>query len=203
MKTEPIVVTGSIGSGKSFVLDVIRKEAKVPVSFFSFDEFTKELYQREDVQNFLMVMFGTTDRAKISDMVFKSPAMRDSLNDFFFSHVEEKFLQLVNERTSHGLVIEFPLYFEVKNRSDAVKLARNKVKVLAVVCDDAVRKSRIKFRDGISDEKINAILESQVPQEYKIENADYVIDNTNGNCINHVRDLMKTKFKKVFYSVDS
>lgn len=202
MRTEPIVITGSIGSGKSFVIDAIRKESTEPVDFFSFDQYTRELYQREDVRNFLTVMFGTTDRSKISEMVYKSPVMKDGLDNFFFDLVEEKFIELLNERHG-GLVIEFPMYFEMKQRSEKIKLARNKVKVVAVVADDEVRRARIKVRDGSSNEKIDAIFATQVPQTFKIENADYVIDNTHGNCINHIRDLMKTKFKRVFYSADA
>lgn len=203
MKTEPIVVTGSIGSGKSFVLDVIRKESKIPVSFFSFDEYTRELYARQDVQDFLTVMFGTTDRKKISDIVFKYPELKSGLDDYFFGLVEKKFMELITEKSGHGLVIEFPMYFEMKQRSALMKMARNKVKVIAVVCDEEIRRQRIKNRDGISEEKIAAILSSQVAQEFKIENADYVIDNTHGECEVHVRDLMKTKFKKVFFHADS
>lgn len=213
MKIETIVVTGSIGSGKSFVLNTIKKESEVKVGFFSFDEFTKELYLREDVRNFLTVMFGTTDRSKISDMVFAAGRqmgktetvniMREGLNDFFFGLVEEKFLELLNRKERSSLIIEFPMYFEMLERSNAMKLARSKVKVIAIACDDAVRMQRVKNRDNFDEAKIKAIIASQVGQEFKIENADYVIDTTDGQCETHVKDLMKSKFKKVFFHVDS
>ena len=60
MKIETIVVTGSIGSGKSSVLETIKRESEAKVEFFSFDDYTKELYKREDVRNFLTVMFGNS-----------------------------------------------------------------------------------------------------------------------------------------------
>lgn len=212
MKNEIIVVTGSIGSGKSHVLETIKSFSQVKVDFFSFDEFTRELYLREDVRDFLTVMFGTTDRSKISDMVFAAGRqmgktetvniLREQLNDFFFKLVEEKFIELVNRKQNSTLVIEMPLFFEMKERSTAIQMVRSKVKVIAVVCDEAVRMQRVKLRDGFSEDKIKSIVSSQIPQEVKVEKADYVIDTTDGHCDVHVQDLMKVKFKKVFQHVD-
>ena len=212
MKNEIIVVTGSIGSGKSRVLETIKNLSQVKVDFFSFDEFTRELYLREDVRDFLTVMFGTTDRSKISDMVFAAgrqmgktetvSILHEQLNDFFFKLVEEKFIELVNRKQNSTLVIEMPLFFEMKERSSAIQMVRSKVKVIAVVCDEAVRMQRVKLRDGFSEDKIKSIVSSQIPQEVKVEKADYVIDTTDGHCDVHVQDLMKVKFKKVFQHVD-
>ena len=209
MKIETIVVTGSIGSGKSRVLETIRNLSEVKVGFFSFDEYTKELYDREDTKKFLTMMFGTTDRKKISDMVFAAGRqmgktetvniLLDQLNDFFFKLVEDKFLELVNRKQHSTMVIEMPLFFEMKERSIPIKMARSKVKVIAVVCDNDVRIERVKNRDGFTEEKIRSIIDSQVSQSYKIENADYAIDTTDGHCEVHVEDLMKHKFKKVFF----
>lgn len=212
MKNETIVVTGSIGSGKSRVLEAIKNFSQVKVDFFSFDEFTRELYLREDVRDFLTVMFGTTDRSKISDIVFAAgrqmgktktvSILREQLNDFFFKLVEERFIELVNRKQNSTLVIEMPLFFEMKERSSAIQMVRSKVKVIAVVCDEAVRMQRVKLRDGFSEDKIKSIVSSQIPQEVKVEKADYVIDTTDGHCDVHVQDLMKVKFKKVFQHVD-
>lgn len=212
MKNETIVVTGSIGSGKSRVLEAIKNFSQVKVDFFSFDEFTRELYLREDVRDFLTVMFGTTDRSKISDMVFAAGRqmgktetvniLREQLNDFFFKLVEEKFIELVNRKQNSTLVIEMPLFFEMKEHSTAIQMVRSKVKVIAVVCDEAVRMQRVKLRDGFSEDKIKSIVSSQIPQEVKVEKADYVIDTTDGHCDFRVQDLMKVKFKKVFQHAD-
>ena len=209
MKIETIVVTGNIGSGKSTVLNTIKAESQVKVEFFSFDDFTRELYEREDVKAFLVAMFGTSDRKEISDKVFASArqigktevanVLRDSLNEHFFKFVEDKFLELVNRKAHHTLVIEFPMFFEMKQRSIPIQMVRSKVKVITVACDDEIRMQRVKSRDGFSEEKIAAIIASQFPQSVKIENADYVIDTSNGHCENHIRDLMKVKFKRVFH----
>ena len=208
MKIETIVVTGNIGSGKSTVINTIKATSQVKVEFFSFDDFTRELYNREDVKAFLVAMFGTSDRKEISDKVFAASrqmgkteiahVLRDSLNEYFFKFVEEKFLELVNRKNHQTLVIEFPMFFEMKQRSIPIQMARSKVKVITVACDESLRLERVKNRDGFTEEKIAAIVASQLPQEFKVENADYVIDTSNDHCETRIRDLMKVKFKRVF-----
>ena len=208
MKIETIVVTGNIGSGKSTVINTIKAESKVKVEFFNFDDYTRELYERDDVKAFLKAMFGTTDRKEISDKVFAAGrqlgktevanALLESLNEFFFKLVEEKFLELVNRKQHHTTVIEFPMFFEMKQRSLPIQMARSKVKVITVACDDDLRMSRVKSRDGFNEGKIAAIVASQLPQSVKVENADYVIDTSHGHCETRIRDLMKVKFKRVF-----
>ena len=209
MKTETIVVTGNIGSGKSTVINTIKAESGVKVEFFNFDDFTRELYERDDVKTFLTTMFGTTDRKEISDKVFAAgrqlgkteigDVLRDGLNEFFFKLVEDKFLELVNRKSHQTVVIEFPMFFEMKQRSIPIQMARSKVKVITVACDEDLRMARVKSRDGVSEEKVAAIVASQFPQEVKVENADYVIDTSHGHCVNHIRDLMRVKFKRVFH----
>lgn len=209
MKFETIIVTGGIGSGKSRALEAIKAESEVKVDFFSFDDYTKELYTRQDVLDFLQVMFGTTDRSKISNMVFKSArssgktqstnVMLESLNKYFFGLVEAKFLELVNRKAHSTLVIEFPMFFEMKELSNEIKLARSKVKVIAITCDAAVRYQRVQSRDGADAEKIKAIMESQLDQDAKASRSDYIIDTTDGNTDIKVRELIRSKFKKAFY----
>ena len=207
MKPEIIVVTGNIGSGKSTVINKI-KEMNGSIDFFNFDDYTKELYQQDDVKKFLMSMFGTDNKAEISDKVFNNDAhqlgksemstiMLETLNDFFFKRVEEKFSKLVNEARRH-LVIEFPMFFEMMEKSEVFKLLRSKVKVIAVVCDNKIRRKRVKARDGFDGSKIDKIFRSQMEQTKKIEKSDYYIDTSLENCDIILNELLKTKFKKVF-----
>lgn len=200
MKNEIIVVSGGIGLGKSTFIKAINEFSEVKVDFFSFDDFTKELFKRSDVQDFLMIMFGTTDQLKISDMVFKHEALLQSLNEFLFQFVEEKFLELVNTKHHHPLVIEFPMFFEVKEISDAIKFVRDKFKVVLITADDSVRINRVKHRNNFTEEKIKNIMAAQMSQEKKAVLADYVVDTSNQETKHAAEQLMKNKFKKVFFS---
>lgn len=208
MKIETIVITGGIGSGKSSVIEAIKRQTEKKVSFFNFDDFTEELYEREDVKKFLNTLFGTTDKKEISDIVLNgeesetTKIMREELNEFFFSLVEEKFIELVNRKPVSTLIIEMPMFFEMKKVSPKMQMVRTKVKVIVVTADDDVRIARVKNRDGFTEDKIRNIMSVQEPQQYKIEKADYVIDNTNGDCDDNVIDLMKSKFMKVFFNAE-
>jgi dephospho-CoA kinase len=200
MNNEIIVVTGNIGSGKSFLVDRIKdlaNENDVKVDYFNFDDFTKELYQNQEVQNYLLTMFGTLDKTKISDIVFSTPSMLEALNNFFFAFVEHKFIELVDGKKHHPLVIEFPMYFEMKERSTEMQLNRHKVKVITVICSDEARINRVMARDNTSREKVEQIVASQLPQEYKMTHADYVVDTSKSDA-KSLTELLTTKFKKVF-----
>ena len=189
MKIETVVVTGGIGSGKSSVIEMIKQTSEVKVDFFNFDDYTNELYTKDEVKDFLVTMFGTSDKAEISNIVFDkdkqdtSKILLDELNEFFFKMVESKFIELVNRKHGHTLVIEMPMYFEMKKLSTNMQMTRSKVKVIVVACDDDVRIARVKQRDDFTEEKIRDIMSVQMPQSIKIENADYVIDTTDGKNI--------------------
>lgn len=200
MKNEIIVISGGIGSGKTSFINAIKELSEVKIDFFSFDEFTKELFKKNEVQEFLMIMFGTTEQSKISDMVFKHEALLQSLNEFLFNFVEEKFLELVNMKHHHPLVIEFPMFFEVKEISDAIKFVRDKFKVVLITADESVRMNRVKNRNNFSEEKIKNIFKAQMQQDQKIVLADYVVDTSNQTSMEAAEKLMKNKFKKVFFS---
>lgn len=213
MKIETIVITGGIGSGKSRVLETIKKQSEIKVDFFSFDEYTRELYELQSVKSFLMTMFGTDDRTKISDMVFASGSqmgktetvniLREQLNDYFFKLVEEKFLELVARKTHRTLVIEMPMYFNMEEASILMRMVRSKYKVVVVGCDDDVQIERVKSRDGFTEEKIRNIMASQKDKFYQVEHADYVIDTTNNDTEQQVITLMRDRFKKVFFHVEA
>ena len=206
MKIETVVVTGGIGSGKSSVIEMIKQTSEVKVDFFNFDDYTNELYTKDEVKDFLVTMFGTSDKVEISNIVFDkdkqdtSKILLDELNEFFFKMVESKFIELVNRKHGHTLVIEMPMYFEMKKLSTNMQMTRSKVKVIVVACDDDVRIARVKQRDDFTEEKIRDIMSVQMPQSIKIENADYVIDTTDGkNTEVQVLNLLTDKFKKVFF----
>lgn len=202
MKTETIVITGSIGSGKSSVVKAIGELSPIKLDFFNFDDYTKELYQRHDVQEFLMVMFGTTDKSKISNIVYKSEEMYENLNKAFFAFVESKFIELITRKEHGVLVIEFPMYFEMLQKSVCMQLQRSQAKVIVVTCDDEVRLDRVRNRDGSNSQKVAAILNHQMSQEDKKLKADYQIDTTDTATVNaRLETLMRERFKKVFYHV--
>jgi dephospho-CoA kinase len=69
------------------------------------------------------------------------------------------------------LLVDVPLLLEVgvANRFD---------KVVVVYASESVQIKRLMQRDGISEEEAKQALKAQIPLSKKVEQADYVIDNS-------------------------
>ena len=176
---KPIIITGNIGSGKSTLIKGICGEFP-NIRTFSFDDFTKELYQQPEIVDFLIEHFGTADKSTVSDLIFGTSGdeMREKLNSHFYKLVEEKFVDLVTVPQDAPLLIEMPLYFEMLAKSQSMQMLRNCVYVVTVIADDSVRIERVKNRDGFTLEKIQVIMNKQMDQQEKVAGSDFCLDNT-------------------------
>ena len=137
---KPIIITGNIGSGKSTLIKGICEEFP-NIRNFSFDNYTKELYQQPEIVDFLIEHFGTADKSAVSDLIFGASGdeMREKLNSHFYRLVEAKFIDLVTSHQDTPLLIEMPLYFEMLSKSQFMQMLRNYVYVVTVIADDSVR----------------------------------------------------------------
>jgi dephospho-CoA kinase len=52
--------------------------------------------------------------------------------------------------------------------------------ILVIDCPMEIQVNRVKLRDGLSDSQITVIINSQVSRTRRLENADSIIDNTQG-----------------------
>ncbi|CAD5224196.1 unnamed protein product [Bursaphelenchus okinawaensis] len=73
-------------------------------------------------------------------------------------------------RGNRYVVLDIPLLFEGG-------LNRVVQKIVVVSCDPETQLSRLCKRDGLSEEQAEARIRSQLPNEYKVKRATYVIDN--------------------------
>jgi guanylate kinase len=99
-------------------------------------------------------------------------------------------------------VSTFDKLFEMKVRyfENTAKFVRDKFKVVLITADDSVRINRVKHRNNFTEEKIKNIMAAQMSQEKKAVLADYVVDTSNQETKHAAEQLMKNKFKKVFFS---
>lgn len=164
-----IVFTGNIGCGKSTVVSAL-SNLLPEYEFHDVDVLVHELYQDHNFQSWLLKEFGTSDRTRVSNIAFSDHLKCKML--------EAKSIELLHDAVmaiweKPNTVLEFPLYFEMGY--DRYKTPDTVV--VAVTCSDDFQYSRVKTRDGFSDEKIQAIMAKQLTQERKAELADYVIEN--------------------------
>jgi dephospho-CoA kinase len=174
-----IGITGSIGSGKSTVGNILESLA-VPV--IDTDMVVhKILAESKPAQEQILAAFGkeilndTTnaiDRAKLGALVFSNENKRKQLEAIVHPLVlEECTRQIATLSQAPQIAVLVPLLFEagLEDRYD---------EVWVVVTKESDIRSRLQKRDGLSNEEIDQRLAAQLPQKEKAARADAIIDNS-------------------------
>ena len=185
-----IGLTGNIGSGKSTVADIFRKEG-IPV--ISSDEIVHTLYgQDQELQDFLVQEFGSTDKKIIARQIFGKEENKQKRRILLESKIHPKvemylhnWVQLHEDKPI--LVNDVPLLFEAK-------LEDRFQKIIVVGIKKDLQIARIQARNPeMSLEEIENRIDSQMSQEEKIARADYVIHNNSGllNLAEEVKIIVK------------
>lgn len=157
-----IVITGSIGAGKSTV--ITRLVTLLPGYFVvSADGLVRELYaHNEAFREELRQRFGTVDRKEISALVLTGAhadnGAREWLANLSLVHLAPVVDALFEKK---NLIFEFPLFFEYP------RWAQKADEVIMLDCPEAIRRERVKARDNITDEMFDRIQGNQLPDEVK------------------------------------
>ena len=169
-----LALTGSIGMGKSTVADMFER-AGIPV--FDADAVVRALQGSggELVETIEQHFPGTTsaegvDRDALSKEVLADPEKLARLEAIVHPAVHRaraKFL--LENQGKPALLFEIPLLFETGGHE-----AFDKVIVVSAPAD--VQRARVLARPGMTEEKLNALLARQMPDEEKRRAADFVID---------------------------
>jgi dephospho-CoA kinase len=178
MKTKVVGITGTIASGKSLVGRLL-SEAGVPV--LDTDHICHEVEANDrEVRKALLERFGpqvfenggALNRKKLGRIVFDNPEALRQLNDIVHPAIRAELQRQVAELSGVPLVaVLVPLLFEagVEKQYD---------EIWTVTAADAVVRTRLKLRDGISDEDADKRLGAQFSQQEKIARSNRVIDNS-------------------------
>jgi dephospho-CoA kinase len=172
-----IGLTGGIGCGKTTVSELFA-ELNAPV--IDADNIAHELVQPgqealdEIAQTFgkgILDQNGSLNRARLREIVFSEPGQKLMLEAILhprvFATIQEKMLHI----DTPYCILSIPLLFETK-KADFVD------RILVVDCPVELQIMRVKQRDHITNERIQSIIDSQVTRDYRLRNADDVIDNT-------------------------
>ncbi|MBL0848731.1 MAG: dephospho-CoA kinase [Candidatus Liberibacter ctenarytainae] len=169
-----IGLTGSIGTGKTTVAGLLRKE-KIPV--ISSDDIVNQLYQHEAVdiigKNFpRSIQNGKVDKKFLLEELKKSPKKIDVLEKIVHPMVriyEQKILNELLHRGEKMVFFDTPLIFE-----------KNKVSffdaIVVVTCSFETQFQRVLSRKKHTKESFLFILSNQMSDKEKISRADYIID---------------------------
>lgn len=183
METKTLVlgVTGNIASGKS---TVVKELARRGAAVLDADQLAREVVESGSlVLKKLVKLFGTEilqpdgslNRDRLGQMVFADVKVRAMLNQIIHPEIGKRSverLQELKQRTDIPLIVyEASLLFEVGAESRVDK-------ILVIKIDPEEQLKRLMARDRLSEERARQRMESQMPQQQKLERADYVIDNS-------------------------
>jgi len=174
-------LTGGIASGKSTVSRIF---ASFGAKVLDADEVAREvLLPGQPAWTKLRRAFGqeffhpdgTVKRKQLRKLVFADPEKRSQLNAIVHPEVMKEInrrSEILSSSVQTGvLLVDVPLLLEVgvANRFD---------KVVVVYVSKSVQVNRLQQRDGISEEEAKQALKAQMALSKKVEQADYVIDNS-------------------------
>lgn len=187
-----IGITGSSGSGKSTVCDILKREYNVKI--IDADKIAKQLskkgtgYLNDIVKEFgenILDEKGELDRKKLANIIYRDSEKRNKLNNCTFKYIKNEIEREIKEENGAStIVIDAPLLFECK-------LENMCESVIGVISNKNMQITRIMSRDGINCIEAEKRLDSQQTNEFYIEKCDEIIEN-NGNI-----DDIKNKVKKI------
>lgn len=171
-------LTGSIGMGKSTTAKMF-SDFGVPVH--DSDAAVHRLYRGKAAPLVEAAFPGTTvdgvvDRTKLAERVLGDKAALDRLEQIIHPLVRADaavFLRPLHAGGTPLAVLDIPLLYETDGR--------NRVDMVAVVtAPPDIQRERVLSRPGMTQEKFEAILAKQVPDDRKRQMADFVIDTGQG-----------------------
>jgi transcription termination factor Rho len=175
-----IGLTGTVGSGKTTVSELFEKRGAVIIDA---DEIARRLEAKgTPIYKKILEAFGKEhpeivngkgeiDREALAKVIFKTDKKRKILNEIVHPAVRQEELKMLDRSREKELVIlNVPLLFENKMESLVDY-------IVVVTIGEEQRLARLKEERGWGKREVSARLKAQWPEEEKINNADFVIDN--------------------------
>ena len=171
-----IGLTGGIGSGKS---EASRHFARLGATLIDTDLIARELVEPgqpalseiiETFGNDILDADGHLNRLRLRDRVFADSAQRTRLEAILHPPIRERAIALSEQATGPYCILVIPLLAET---GADYPLDR----VLVIDTPGKLQRERIATRDGLSQEKIEAILASQASRAQRLTIADDIVVN--------------------------
>lgn len=192
-----IAVTGSAGSGKSHVC---RGFGKLGAAVLDCDVIARQVVEPGSpgltkvtavFGSTIIRKNGTLDRSSLRTLIINSRDKRKQLEDVLHPLILEEMTAQMDSARQNGfkmVVVEVPLLFESgMDRFFDVTIA------VAGSAGELVK--RISKRDGVSMGEAQKMLDLQMPQQEKMQKADYVIKNIAG--LAELFDLVANLCKRI------
>ena len=170
-----IGITGSIGSGKTYVSKVF-ESLGIPV--FNADNEAKKIMSCSfDLINSIKNEFGddiydkhSLNKRKLASIVFSDSKKLKKLNSLVHPFVKQEFLNWCKKQKSPYVIKEAAILFESNSYKELDS-------VICISAPKNLRIDRVKARDGSKDYEINNRIKNQFSQVEKENLSDYIIVN--------------------------
>ena len=191
-----VALTGGIGVGKSFVLNILKDKYNFPI--FSSDDCVRSLYSNKPslisfVKSEIMNNEDKFSKSRIAEIVFNDQKKLRKLESFIHPLVKierEKFIDQERRKEAKTIIIEIPLLFE-KNLSDEVDI------VILVRASDELQKQRVLKRPNMNEVLFNKIIKNQMDVYKKEKKSDYIIDsNDYASTVLQIENIVADMEKK-------
>jgi predicted metal-dependent HD superfamily phosphohydrolase/dephospho-CoA kinase len=181
-----LIVTGSIGSGKSTFVSLLQKslDGVADIDFVDMDSIVADMFTREDVLADLTDTFGIRYKEEvIARLSSGDTKFQEEYNNFIERYTSEYLISMA--LSNNNIILEYPLFFEayLKSPSAATQILRKHFTVINVTMDNKdERIARVKERCKIkhpnwTDEFIDVLISAQASEVLKNGLADLVIEN--------------------------
>lgn len=190
-KVTCVGLTGTMGSGKSKVLDIIKKQG---FSVIDCDRINHRLLEKgeEGYQKILATFHDsilredeTIDVQKLSAYIFRDKEKKEKLETILHPLIQ-KYIYTWMKQQENVAFVEVPLLFEVswQHMFD---------EIWVVACDEEIALKRLSMYRNIDKEEAKKRIVHQMPQEEKVKQADVVLwNNEDESCLErHVKKELK------------
>lgn len=185
-----IAITGSMGSGKSTVAQLIRD---MGYHVKDADQIAKEHLESDCVKTALLKRYGqrilacdnTIDKAYLASRIFNYPAEKRLLEDLIYPFVYAELTARTSEKIEFS---EVPLLFESNGEHYFDE-------IWVVVSDEDKMIERLKKNRNYTDEMIQERLQHQMSQYDKALLADVIIENNSD--IDHLKKQIIAQLDRV------
>ncbi|MCM8770134.1 MAG: dephospho-CoA kinase [Candidatus Omnitrophica bacterium] len=172
-----VAITGIFGSGKTTVSTIFKEEG-IPV--IDCDKLSHQVLAKPGVIPRIRRFFGPevitkdgrVNRRKLAQTVFPNAQKRKWLENLIHPYVLQQIHQRLldyKKKKSKIVAVEIPLLFEIEAENLFTR---------TVVVSTAPEIIKQRLQKSFSSEEIEQRWQCQLPQEYKIKRADFIIDNS-------------------------
>jgi dephospho-CoA kinase len=174
-----IGITGGIGSGKSYVCQLLRAHG---IEVYDCDQAAKRIIcTSDDVRQQLLQLIGSLEKADIARFLLESESNAKQIDAIVHPAVFRDFEESGFQWMESAILYE----------SGANQLVD---RVVVVTAPEEVRIQRVMQRDGISREKALQWMQRQWPQAELLRRADYEIVNDGHADLNsQIEKLLSTQ----------